>query len=115
MENRKNKPGNQKLKKSVLKELKKARKEPLSSYIDHKEVLKEFEELTKFGTKFAGKKGVKNEEDVIERIHEGRGVLETDKVPSMKEMFKQRSKLKQKRKYTTKEIIKISHELREKR
>lgn len=35
---------------------------------------KEFEELTKRGSDFVKKKGIKNEEDVIKKIHKGRGV-----------------------------------------
>ena len=35
---------------------------------------KEFEDLTKFGRKFAEKKGIKSEGDVVERIQKGRGV-----------------------------------------
>ena len=35
---------------------------------------KEFEELTKFGRKFAKEKGIESEKDVIEKIHKGRGV-----------------------------------------
>lgn len=35
---------------------------------------KEFEELTKRGSVFAKKKGIKNEEDVVKRIHKGRGI-----------------------------------------
>jgi len=41
------------------------------SIIDPK---KEFAELTKFGTNFAKKKGIKNENDVVKRIHKGRGI-----------------------------------------
>ncbi len=42
-------------------------------------------------------------------------VLESDDTPSMEEMFRIGDRLKQKRQYTTEEIIKLSHELREKR
>ena len=35
---------------------------------------KEFEELTKRGSDFAKKKGIKNEDDVVKRIQRGRGV-----------------------------------------
>ena len=35
---------------------------------------KEFAELTKRGSEFAKKKGIKGEDDVIKRIHKGRGV-----------------------------------------
>ena len=35
---------------------------------------KEFEELTKFGTKFANQKGIKSEDDVTAKIHKVRGV-----------------------------------------
>ena len=35
---------------------------------------KEFEELTKRGSAFAKKKGVKNDNDVVKRIQRGRGV-----------------------------------------
>lgn len=35
---------------------------------------KEFEELTKRGSDFAKKKGIKNEDDVMKRIHKGRGI-----------------------------------------
>jgi AbrB family looped-hinge helix DNA binding protein len=35
---------------------------------------KEFQQMTKFGTKFAKKKGIRNEEDVVARIHKSRGV-----------------------------------------
>ena len=31
-----------------------------------------FEQLTKWGTKFAKEKGIKSEEDVVRIIHEGR-------------------------------------------
>ena len=42
-------------------------------------------------------------------------VLENENLPSMEEMFRQVDKIKQKKKYTTKEIIEISHSLRAKR
>ena len=45
-------------------------------------------------------------DSVIKRI------LETDKIPSMEEMFEYGDKLKQNKKYNTKEVIKITHELR---
>ena len=35
---------------------------------------KEFEKLTKFGTEFAKKKGIKSESDVVARILKGRGI-----------------------------------------
>ena len=44
-----------------------------------------------------------------------RRMLEREQIPSMEEMFKKGDKIKQKRRYSTKEIIDISHELREKR
>ena len=42
-------------------------------------------------------------------------ILESESTPSMEEMFRIGDSLKQKRHYTTEEIIKLSHELREKR
>lgn len=42
-------------------------------------------------------------------------ILENEKIPSMGEMFVLGDKIKQKKKYTTKEILEISHKLREKR
>lgn len=39
-------------------------------------------------------------------------VLETEKLPSMEEMFRYGDKLKQKKRYTTNEIINLSHSLR---
>jgi len=42
-------------------------------------------------------------------------MLEFENIPSMGEMFTYGDKLKQKKKYTTKQIIEISHELRRKR
>lgn len=35
---------------------------------------KEFKELTKFGSAFAKKKGIRSEDDVVKRIHKSRGV-----------------------------------------
>ena len=35
---------------------------------------KELDELTKWGSKFAKKAGIKTEADVVERIHRGRGI-----------------------------------------
>ena len=42
-------------------------------------------------------------------------MLEEEDIPSMDEMFRRGDKIKQKRRYSTKEIIDISHELWEKR
>ena len=42
-------------------------------------------------------------------------MLESESIPSMEDMFRIGDKLKQKRKYTTEEIIEISHQLRGKR
>jgi len=42
-------------------------------------------------------------------------VLETEKLPSMEEMFRYGDKLRQKKKYTTKEVIDLSHSLRGKK
>lgn len=39
-------------------------------------------------------------------------VLENEKLPSMEEMFRVGDKIKQAKKYTTKEAIELSHELR---
>jgi len=39
-------------------------------------------------------------------------ILETEKIPSMQEMFEYGDRLKQIKKYSTKEVIKITHELR---
>ena len=39
-------------------------------------------------------------------------MLDSESIPSMEEMFRQGDWLKQKRDYTTKDVIKISHELR---
>ena len=48
-------------------------------------------------------------DSVIKRI------LEREKIPSMEEMFKIGDKLKQKKVYTTKEVIELTHKLRGKR
>ena len=42
-------------------------------------------------------------------------ILEDEEIPSMEEMFRIGDKIKQKRKYSTKEIIELTHELRRKR
>ena len=42
-------------------------------------------------------------------------ILEQEDTPSMEEMFREGDKLKQDKKYTTKEIIEMSHELRKRR
>ncbi len=42
-------------------------------------------------------------------------VLESENIPSMEEMFKRGDAIKQKRRYGTKEVITLSHELRLKR
>lgn len=42
-------------------------------------------------------------------------MLEADSIPSMEEMFRKADSMKQKREYTTEEIVKLTHELREKR
>ena len=42
-------------------------------------------------------------------------MLEADNIPSMEEMFRKADSMKQKREYTTEEIVKLTHELREKR
>ena len=42
-------------------------------------------------------------------------MLEEENIPSMDEMFRRGDKIKQKRRYSTKEIIDISHEMWEKR
>ncbi len=39
-------------------------------------------------------------------------VLENEKLPSMEEMFRLGDELRQKKKYTTKDVIEISHGLR---
>ncbi len=44
-------------------------------------------------------------ESVINRV------LESENIPSMDEMFKKGDKIKEKRKYSTEEIINLSHEL----
>ena len=41
-------------------------------------------------------------------------ILENERLPSMEEMFQQSDKIRQKKKYTTNEIIEISHGLRTK-
>jgi len=41
-------------------------------------------------------------------------ILENERLPSMEEMFQQSDKIRQKKKYTTNEIIEISHGLRAK-
>ncbi|MBS3145359.1 hypothetical protein J4414_00975 [Candidatus Woesearchaeota archaeon] len=45
-------------------------------------------------------------DSVIKRI------LEDEKMPSIEQMFKHGDALKQKKKYSTKEVIKLTHELR---
>ena len=40
-----------------------------------------------------------------------RRVIESEEIPSMEEMFEKGDKIKQRRSYSTKEIIKLSHEL----
>jgi len=42
-------------------------------------------------------------------------VLDNKDIPSMQEMFVKGDKIKEKKQYTTKQIIEISHELRSKR
>lgn len=42
-------------------------------------------------------------------------MLEADNIPSMEEMFRKADSMKQKRECTTEEIVKLTHELREKR
>ena len=42
-------------------------------------------------------------------------VLENENLPSMEDMFGIGDKIKQKKKYTTKEVIEISHRLRKRR
>lgn len=44
-----------------------------------------------------------------------RRLVENEEIPSIEEMFKQGDKIKQTKKYTTEEIIELSHELRKKR
>ena len=41
-------------------------------------------------------------------------ILDNERLPSMEEMFQKSDKIKQKKKYTTSEIIEISHGLRAK-
>ena len=38
------------------------------------DVKREFQKLTKWGTKFSKEKGIKNEEDITRIIHKGRGL-----------------------------------------
>lgn len=45
-------------------------------------------------------------EDVIKRV------LEDEDIPSIQEMFKRCDKIKQKKIYTTEEVIKLTHRLR---
>ncbi|MBI2652305.1 hypothetical protein HYX00_02460 [Candidatus Woesearchaeota archaeon] len=42
-------------------------------------------------------------------------VLDTKEIPSMEEMFKNVDKIVERKKYTTNQIIKMSHELRNRR
>ena len=42
--------------------------------IDIPDVMKEFERLTKWGSKHAKKMGIKSEGDVVRMIHEARGI-----------------------------------------
>ena len=42
-------------------------------------------------------------------------ILEDEEIPSMEEMFRQADKIKDQKKYTTKEIIELTHQLRGKR
>ena len=42
-------------------------------------------------------------------------ILEDEEIPSMEEMFRRADNIKQKRRYSTKEIVDISHTLWEKR
>ena len=42
-------------------------------------------------------------------------ILEAEKIPSVQEMFEYGDRLEEKKKYTTKQVIEISHELRRKR
>ncbi|MBI2523346.1 NAD(P)H-hydrate dehydratase [Candidatus Woesearchaeota archaeon] len=48
--------------------------------------------------------------DMVEEV---KRVLEHEKLPSMEEMFRQCDRIKQKKKYTTEEVIEMSHGLRE--
>jgi hypothetical protein len=40
-------------------------------------------------------------------------ILESESMPSMEDMFREGDKLIQKKKYSTNEVVRISHELRE--
>ncbi len=42
-----------------------------------------------------------------------RRMLEKEKIPSMQDMFRQGDKIGEKKKYSTEEIIKLSHEMRQ--
>ncbi|MBI1935086.1 hypothetical protein HYS31_01470 [Candidatus Woesearchaeota archaeon] len=42
-------------------------------------------------------------------------IIEDKEIPSMQEMFERGDKIKQKRIYSTEEVVKMSHELRDKR
>lgn len=42
--------------------------------VDIPDVKKEFERLVAWGSQWAKKKGIRNEEDVLRIIHEGRGI-----------------------------------------
>ena len=42
-------------------------------------------------------------------------MFEADSIPSMKEMFRIGDSIKQKRRYSTEEVVKLTHELRAKR
>lgn len=44
-----------------------------------------------------------------------RKMIESEEIPSMEDMFRQGDKVKQAKEYSTEQIIKISHELRQKR
>lgn len=44
-----------------------------------------------------------------------RRMLEAEEIPSMEEMFGKADSMKQKRKYTTEEVVRLTHELRGKR
>jgi len=48
-------------------------------------------------------------DSVIKRI------LENEKIPSMEQMFSQCDRLKQEKKFTTKEVVDLCHEMRGKR
>ncbi len=41
-------------------------------------------------------------------------IIEDKEIPSMQEMFERGDKIKQKRIYSTEEVVRISHELRDK-